>query len=76
MDTAHGVRVVLDDWDSDAIWMELECCSAHIHVIMTPEEAKRVIDGLQDVIDYVASRNTTECNLNISNVTQKKSRRP
>jgi hypothetical protein len=47
------VRIITDAWSDDEVWLELECCSANIHAIITPDETKRVIAGLQKVLTWM-----------------------
>jgi hypothetical protein len=51
------VRIITDYWENNLLWLEMECCSANIHAIITPDETKRVIAGLQKVLALVEESN-------------------
>ena len=51
------VRIITDYWENDLLWLEMECGSASIHAIITPDETKRVIEGLQKVLALVEESN-------------------
>jgi hypothetical protein len=52
----HLVRIITDYWENDLLWLEMECGNASIHAIITPDETKRVIEGLQKVLTWMEAR--------------------
>jgi hypothetical protein len=51
------VRIITDVWEKNLLWLEMECCSANIHAIITPDETKRVIAGLQKALALMEENN-------------------
>ena len=49
----HLVRIITDYWENNLLWLEMECGNASIHAIITPDETKRVIEGLQKVLTWM-----------------------
>jgi len=54
--TNDGVWVRTDEWEGE-VWLELELDNGSFHVIMTPDETKLVIEGLQKVLDLFEKKN-------------------
>jgi hypothetical protein len=49
--TEDGVRVSVDSWDDGGAWLHLQGRGASMNAVLTRDEAQRLVDGLQRILD-------------------------
>ena len=47
--TESGVKVSISEWD-DGAWLHLQLRGGSAHTVLTKDEAKRLLEGLQAIL--------------------------
>ena len=50
INTEHGVRVSVSEWDDGGAWMHLQGRNASMSTVLTREEAQQLLAGLQAIL--------------------------
>jgi hypothetical protein len=50
INTEHGVRVSISEWDNDGAWIGLQGRNAHMSTVLTRAEAQQLLVGLQAIL--------------------------
>jgi hypothetical protein len=50
VNTEHGVRVSVSEWDDGGAWMHLQGRNASMSTVLTREEAQQLLAGLQAIL--------------------------
>ena len=58
--TEDGVRVSVSDWDSGGAWLYLQGRNGSMSAVLTRDEAQRLVDGLQRILDATATVKFTD----------------
>ena len=49
--TEYGVRVSISEWDDGGAWLHLQGRSASMSTVLTRDEAKQLLAGLQAILE-------------------------
>ena len=50
VNTEHGVRVSVSEWDDGGAWMYLQGRNGSMSTVLTREEAQQLLAGLQAIL--------------------------
>ena len=50
INTEHGVRVSVSEWDDGGAWMHLQGRNASMSTVLTRDEAQQLLAGLQAIL--------------------------
>jgi hypothetical protein len=50
VNTEHGVRVCVSEWDEDSVWLYLAGRGASMSTVLTRTEALALVAGLQEIL--------------------------
>ena len=50
INTEHGVRVSVSEWDDDGAWLHLQGRGASMSSVLTRDEAQQLLAGLQAIL--------------------------
>ena len=50
INTEHGVRVSVSEWDDGGAWLHLQGRSASMSTVLTRDEAQQLLAGLQAIL--------------------------
>ncbi len=50
INTEHGVRVNVSEWDGDSAWLYLAGRNASMSTVLTRAEAQALVAGLQEIL--------------------------
>jgi hypothetical protein len=50
VNTEHGVRVSVSEWDDGGAWMHLQGRNASMSTVLTRDEAQQLLAGLQAIL--------------------------
>jgi hypothetical protein len=50
INTEHGVRVSVCEWDDGGAWMHLQGRNASMSTVLTRDEAQQLLAGLQAIL--------------------------
>ena len=50
INTEHGVRVSVSEWDDDGAWLGLQGRNANMSTVLTRAEAQQLLAGLQAIL--------------------------
>ena len=50
INTEHGVRVSVSEWDDDGAWLHLQGRNANMSTVLTRAEAQQLLVGLQAIL--------------------------
>jgi hypothetical protein len=50
INTEHGVRVLVSEWDDNGAWLYLAGRGASMSTVLTRTEAQALITGLQEIL--------------------------
>ena len=50
INTEHGVRVSVSEWDEGGAWMHLQGRNASMSTVLTRDEAQQLLAGLQAIL--------------------------
>jgi hypothetical protein len=50
INTEHGVRVSVSEWDDGGAWLHLQGRNASMSTVLTREEAQQLLAGLQAIL--------------------------
>lgn len=52
--TESDFRIHIDEWDGGGIWLSMRNDSAGVHTTLTRDEAKKLLQNLQTVLEATA----------------------
>ena len=52
--TERGVKVSISEWDDGGAWLHLQLRGGSAHTVLTKDEAKRLLEGLQAILQVTA----------------------
>ena len=58
--TEDGLRVSASNWDEGGAWLHLRSPAASMSAVLTRDEAQRLVDGLQRILDASTVKMTDE----------------
>jgi hypothetical protein len=50
INTEHGVRVSVSEWDDDGAWLHLQGRNSNMSTVLTRDEAQQLLAGLQAIL--------------------------
>jgi hypothetical protein len=50
INTEHGVRVSVSEWDDGGAWLHLQGRNANMSTVLTRDEAQQLLAGLQAIL--------------------------
>jgi len=50
INTEHGVRVNVSEWDEDSAWLYLAGTNGSMSTVLTRAEAQALVAGLQEIL--------------------------
>jgi hypothetical protein len=50
VNTEHGVRVSISEWDDGGAWLHLQGRNASMSTVLTRDEAQQLLAGLQSIL--------------------------
>jgi hypothetical protein len=50
INTAHGTRVHINEWDDGAVWLYLQGRQASMSTVLTRAEAQQMVEALQSIL--------------------------
>lgn len=50
INTEHGVRVNVSEWDEGSVWLYLAGRNASMSTVLTRDEAQALLVGLQEIL--------------------------
>ena len=49
--TEEGVRISVDEWDDNGVWLSIQNNGARIYATMTRSDAEQIFAGLQKILN-------------------------
>ena len=49
--TEEGVRISVDEWDDNGVWLSIQNKGARIYATMTRSDAEQIFAGLQKILN-------------------------